>query len=411
MVHLRPDDRASSLLQVVRATLDRALQLLPEAPPLEVRTADQGEFWRLEGDTVLLSAELLGPHVHHPADVARRGAIPPLDRWRRAAGAVLEAASVRELARRTGAEPADDWRWRGAAIHAADAVAPELAIAAPDLETALRTGSPGTYPRAGVAVMRAWAAEGEDPLRRVRYLLEGGVVSATEWARLGGWVLSKLAAQLPVPVDRPAEVDIPCEIPPWSWQPLRVPAHPRGGFVAVDGDGVVDAPWAEAGRELRTLASAASTAVRLRPEPGAPIGAWEVASAEGFGQVMGARGVQFTFSADGSLEIVLADAFVGPLAAVAMAEQVGTSGVCRGRWAVAGRHTLRFSGLETGSLTLHGRQRDRFLVPARGFGLGEWIHALGEAPWGWQAGPSDRLLLRGRMLGGDVDVRLRAVGG
>ncbi|MCB9685889.1 MAG: hypothetical protein H6735_12680 [Alphaproteobacteria bacterium] len=409
MVNLRPDEACTELLKPVRALLERALVLLPDAPPLEVRTGGVRGFWRLEDDVVVLSSDLSGPGTSHPDDVTRGGAVPPLDRWRRAAGSVLEAASLRELVRRTGVEPVEDWRWLGAAIHAADAVAPELSLALPDLETALRTGSPGSFPRAGVAVMRAWQAEGSDPIRQVRYLLEGGVVSAAEWARLGAWVLgpSGLLSTLPVPVDRVGDADIPCDLPAWSWQPLRVPPHPRGGFVAVEGDGQVAEPWAVADGELRTLASAASTPVRLVPEPGAPVGEWEVASAEGFGQVMGARGVRFVLASDGGLQIVLADAFVGPLAAIAMAEQVGTSGVCQGRWSVAGPRRLRFHGLTTSSLTLHGRQRDRFLVPARGFGLGEWIEALGEETWAWQGGPADRLVLRGRMMGGDVDVRLK----
>jgi hypothetical protein len=131
-----------------------------------------------------------------------------------------------------------------------------------------------------------------------------------------------------------------------------------------------------------------------------------VASAEGFGQVMGARGIRFTFNADGRLELVLADAFVGPLAAVAMAEQVGTSGVCDGRWRVAGEHRLRFDGIETRSLTLHSRTRDRFMMPARGFGLGEWLMALRDDVWTWQPA-QDRLVLRGKMMGGEVEVRLR----
>ena len=185
-----------------------------------------------------------------------------------------------------------------------------------------------------------------------------------------------------------------------------MPAHDRGGFVKVDGDGVVDDPWGEAGKELRTLAAAASTPCRLSPEPGGPEGGWEVASAEGFGQVLGVRGIRFDFHVDGRVGIVLADAFVGPLAAVAMAEEIGTSGSVSGRWKVAGRHLLRFEGIRTQALTLHGR-RDRFMMPAKGFGLGEWLKALDEDVWAWQLVQQDRMVMRGRMLGGEVEVRLR----
>lgn len=407
MVPVHLDDRAAALLHPVRAILSQGLGLLPEGPPMSVVVRPLDVPYQLVGDEIQLSEGLLGPGITHPSEPA--GPLPPMDRWRRAVGSVFEAVALRELARRTFLTPGDDWRWLGAAIHAADTVAPELGLADPELAVAVTTGSPGLHPRAGIAVMRAWAAEGTDPIRQVRYLLEGGLVSATEWERIGRWVLSGEGglAQLPVRVDRVAEADIPLVLPAWSWRPLRIPAHARGGLVKVEGDGVVDEPWAEAGAEHRTFAAAATTPCRLVPDPGGPVGAWEVASAEGFGQVLGARGIRFDFRADGGLELVLADAFVGPLAAVAMAEQVGTSGVCAGRWRVAGEHELRFDGIETRSLTLHSRTRDRFMMPARGFGLGEWLTALGEDVWGWQPATSERMVLRGRMMGGEVEVRLK----
>jgi hypothetical protein len=407
MARIHPEARVAALLAPVRALVDRGLGLLPDAAPLEIVLGPCHGWYALDGDRVVLSEALDGPDVHHPDEPA--GPLPPLDRWRRAAGSVLEAAALAELARRSGVRPQADWRWLGAAIHAADVVAPDLGLAAPDLALAVATGRPGEYPRAGVAAMRAWQAQGVDPIRHVRYLLDGGVVSATEWLKLGTWVLSPAGglAMLPVRVERVADADIPLALPAWSWQPLRVPPHARGGRILVDGDGVVAEAWAEAGAEHRTLAAAAASACRLDPDPGGPVGSWEVASAEGFGQVMGARGVTFDFKGDGSLELVLADAFVGPLAAVTMAGEVGTSGTCRGRWRVAGRHLLRFDGLETQALTMHGR-RDRFRVPAQGFGMGEWIAALSEDVWAWQPAGPDRLVLRGRMMRGEVEVRLRS---
>lgn len=416
MVEIQPDDVAAALLGPVLPVLSRALGLLPDAPPLRVTSGDVPGFHALRGDEVALSRGLLGPDLHHPDEPP--GPLPPLDRWRRAAAAVLEAASTRELSRRTGLAPDPaDWRWVGAAIYAADVVAPELALGGPDLALAIATGAPGDRPRAGFAVMRAWAAEGVDPIARARYLLEGGVVSAPEWSRLGRWVLSAEGGlgALPVPVARVAEADVPLAMPAWSWRPLRVPPHRRGGYVRVRGDGLVEPPWAVAGAELRALAAAASTACELSPEPGGPVGDWDVASAEGYGQIMGARGIRFGFRADGRLELVLADAFVGPLAAVAMAEQVGTSGVCAGAWRVDGAWRLRFADIETASLTLHGRSRDRFLLPAGAFGLAEWLVAMQEHPWHWQvtsgsrsaAGEPERLVMRGRMMGGEVEVRLK----
>lgn len=407
MVSLSLDDRAIALFRPVQGQLDAGLALLPDAPPLVVRVGAVDRMYALDGDALTLSEGLCGPATWHPDEPAVD--VPPLDRWRRALACVFEAASLRELGRRTRLAPGDDWRWIGAAVYAADAVAPELGIGVPELALAVRTGSPGANPRAGYAAMRAWGALGVDPIRHARYLLEGGVVSAAEWLKLGRWVLAASggAGELPVPVKRVAEHDVPTVIAPWSWVPLRIDAHPRGGFVRVDGDGAVDDGWAIADAEHRALAASAESGCKLVPDPGGPVGAWEVASAEGFGQVMGARGIRFAFHADGRLELVLADAFVGPLAAVAMAEQVGTSGVCNGRWRVAGAHQLRFDGIETASLTLHSRAGDRFMVPARGFGLGEWLLALREDVWGWQLAQADRLVMRGRMMGGEVQVRLK----
>jgi hypothetical protein len=414
MVELQPDDAAAALLEPVLPVLTRGLALLPDAPPLRVRAAlsPGSAFYDLSGDEVALSSELFGSELHHPAEPS--APLPPLDRWRRAAASVLEAASLRELSRRTGLPPdPGDWRWAGAAIWAAHSIAPDIQLGDPDLALAVETGSPGEHPRAGFAVMCAWASEGVDPIKRARYLLEGGVISAPEWSRVGRWALSAEGglAALPIPVARVPDADVPLTLPAWSWRPLRIGAHRRGGFVRLKGDGVVDEPWAAAGAELRTLAAAASTPCELAPEPGGPLGDWDVASAEGFGQIMGARGIRFGFRADGRLELVLADAFVGPLAAVAMAEQVGTSGVCSGAWRVDGPRRLRFAEIETASLTLHGRSRDRFLLPAGAFGLAEWLAAMQEHAWSWQVvtrpGERERLVMRGRMMGGEVEIRLR----
>lgn len=407
MVRIHADERATALLAPVRASLDRGLGLLPDGPPLILTVAPVEGFSRQVPGGIELSDALERARIHHPDEPP--GPLPPLDRWRRAAACVLEGAATNELARRTGLQPGDDWRWVGAAIHAADVVAPELGLALPDLATAITTGCPGDHPRAGIAVMRAWQHEGTDPIQQVRYLLEGGVISGPEWLRLGRWVLSPSGAraQLPVAVERVAPIDIPAQLRPWSWAPVAVPAHPRGGRIRIEGEGAIEEPWASGGQPLSTLAGALQAGARLLPDPGGPLGAWEVASAEGFGQVMGARGIVFMFRPDGRLELVLADAFVGPLAAVAMADEVGTSGTCTGRWRVAGNHLVRFSEIETRSLTMHGH-RDRFLMPARGFGLGEWLSALSEDVWSWQRTGDARLILRGRMLGGQVEVRLKA---
>jgi len=407
MAAIDADAAAAELLQPVWATLQRGLAQLPAGASVPVSVGPVDGFYALEDGRAVLSELLVSGLIHHPDE--QDGPLPPLDRWRRAAASVLECASLLELSRRSGMPPGSDWRWQGGAIHAADAVAPELGLAGPDLALAITTGNPGEHPRAGLAVMRAWAASDVDPIKQTAYLLGGGVVSPPEWLRLGAWVFSPRGGlgALPVRVTRVPDVDVPVDLPPWSWRMLRVPAHARGGRIEAQGPGAIEEPWARAGETLSTLIGAADGPCRFVPDPGGPVGSWEVASAEGFGQVMGARGISFEFRADGRLQLVLADAAVGPLAAVAMAEEVGTSGVTQGRWRVDGRFLLRFEGIESHNLTMHGR-RGQYLVPAQGFGLGQWLQALTDDAWAWQPAGPGRMVLRGRMLGGEVEVRLRA---
>lgn len=401
-----PDERAEVLLAPVADAIRAGLDALPPVPPLRVELGPVDGWASLEGGRLTLSHRLEGPGLVHPDEAM--GPVPPLDRWRRAAACVLEAVALLGLTRQTGRPPERDWRWTGAAIDLADRAAPDLGLALPDLALAIRTGAPGRYPRAGVAVLRAWRAFGEEPSRRLRHLLTDGVISESEWLAVARWVFSPegAGASLPVPVARPRPVGLPVELEPWSFRPLALDAHPRGGRLDVEGPGAVADAWVPGGVPHRTLAGATSGPCRITGASGGPVGDWEVASAQGFGQVVGARGVTFRFFASGQLEIVLADAFVGPLAALPMAEQVGTSGLVRGRWRVAGPHRLAFEGVDGQGLTLHGRSRDRFMVPARGFGLAEWLKALSGEEWAWERA-ADRLVMRGPMLGGTVEVRLR----
>ena len=59
--------------------------------------------------------------------------------------------------------------------------------------------------------------------------------------------------------------------------------------------------------------------------------------------MFGVRGISFELAPSGGLQIVMADAFAGPLDALEVAEQVGTSGVVTGRWRVAGPFAIRFA--------------------------------------------------------------------
>lgn len=399
---LHLDPQAKSLLAPVSSLLDQALARLPSVA-LHVEMGVCDGTHTIEPGRLVLSDALLGG-VSHPDEPA--GPVPPLDRWRRAAGAVLEAAATTGLCQAWGLAPSDVWWWRGLAVHLADRAAPDLALADPDLACAVAEGQPGAHPRSGVAVARAWEARGLDPTAEARALAEGKGMSASGWVALGEWVMgpSGPRARLPVDVGLPTEIDIPATVEPWSWVRLHVPAHPRGGRVRVRGPGAVADAWARGGRALRTLAGATHEACTLEPLSGGPVGRWEVASAEGYGQVMGARGITYVFHADGRLEIVMADAAVGPLAMLEMAVSYGTSGVVRGRWRVAGVRQMWFSDIDTTGLTMHGRQQE-FAMPAQGFGMNQWLGALHEHPWSW-ARAGERLTLQGTLMGGQVEVRL-----
>ncbi len=411
MLTLQPDAEATDLLAPVEDVLHKAARLLPGGAPVAIRLADLGRPY-LVGTSrtpeVVLDRGLLGPGPH--ASWEPTTALPPLDRWRRALSCVLEGCALVELARRTDAPPdLDDWRWVGAAIYAATMVAPDAHLADPDLAVALTTGDLARHPRAGVAAYQAWRQVGVDPIQQAQYLIDGGVVSGQEWLKLGRWIFNTRGpmSTLPGPVHPVDPVDIPTELTPWSWRLLHVPAHRRGGHVEVDGPGAVHRPWAQADEPLRTLSGSPEAPSRLTPGPGGPVGTWEVASAEAFGHIVGARGVQLTFRGDGQLELLLADAFIGPLAAVAMADELGTSGLTHGRWRVVGPQRLGFEGLQGATLTMHGR-RQGFAMPTGGFGLEPWLKALCDDPWAWKT-HDDRLVLRGTMRGGTVEVRLRAL--
>jgi hypothetical protein len=398
------DSRVYQYLAPVWSVLDAGLSRLPPGPPLNVEFGAANGFATLDGERLLLSEKLDGPDIYHPGEQ-----LVLLDRWRRGAACILEATAMLSLAQTVDRPPCPNWKWVGAAIHLADAVAPDLGLAKSSLVIAIRTGNPGRYPRGGLAVYRSWEAAGEDVWQRIHYVLEGGIISAEEWLEVGLWVfdLERGAPSLfSIPVERPGHVDVPVKLEPWSWKLICVPAHERGGRILVEGDGAVQDPWGVAGRELRTVVAAANRGCALNPSTGGPVGSWQVSSVQGFGQIMGARGVDFHFNASGRLQIVLADAFVGPLAVLAMAEQMGTSGTVSGKWAVGGAQQLVFDQIKSTAVTMHGRDLDPFAMPANGFGLSEWIRALTESHWWWEIN-SARMVMRGKLMGEMIEIRFK----
>jgi hypothetical protein len=397
---------AAALLAPVRRVIEAAARPLGPVPVLRVEMGEAPPWSRLAGDLLTLDHSIESSDVAHPLDLA--GPLPPIDRWRRAAGLVIEALATRAIEARLGHEADGGWPWVGLAADVADALAPELRIGPADLALALATGDPGRHPRAGAAVWRWFRTRAVDPVDRLGEWLDGGVLSATEWRDVGAWVFDPagLSARLPMPVGRRPDASVPTRLTPWSWAVVRIEGGQSGAHAVVDGDGAIGDPWVVSGGTIRTVAAAASTPVDVGWGDAVPFGDWVLGSAEAVGQVFGARGLVFRFLDEGRFEAVLGDAFVGPLAALPVAEQVGTSGLVPGRWEVAGASSIQFSRLDASGLTLHGRRSDRFAVPARGLVLTEWLASLGEAPWSWSAAV-DRLVLRGRFRGMPVEVRFR----
>ncbi|TVQ91068.1 MAG: hypothetical protein EA397_11270 [Deltaproteobacteria bacterium] len=405
---LKPDPQAEALLQPLSTVLAAGLDSLPNAPDARVRVSKTDGFFRIDlGDlpVIVLSEALLGPDMLHPAEAGRPFA---LDRWRRAVSALLEGLALLTLERDLGAplDPAD-WRVAGLAGLAADLACPDLQLALPDLVRAAAAPRPGSEPRAGVAVYRAAYALGEDPWALAKAWLSGPGPTVEDWLRYGRWVLGAgLPAHVGVAVDPAPLVDIPVDLPAWSWARLEVPAHPRGGRILVSGGAVVADPWAPGGQVHRTLAGALAEPGALRPDVGGPVGSWDCVSARGFGQVFGVRGMTFSFHASGRMELVLADAFAGGLDALEAAEEVGTSGHAPGTWKVEGERFMRFFGLELSGLSMHGRKNRNFVVPAGPMGLGQILQAMQATPWRWEVREQD-LYLSGDLMGGRVELRMR----
>lgn len=399
----------AQLIRSLRPLLDGALADLPPGPAVHVRFADIPSVYAVDGQEVLLSQGLAGPDMHHPLE--GEGSLR-LDRWRRVIACILEGVVLVALADACS-RSADlaDWRWVGLAVELADHACPDLQLGLADLVRAAEVGCPGEDPRQGIGVYRALRRRGDDPMRTACDWITGArALTGEDWLEAGAFVVGAgLAAEVGVPVDVRSAVDVPVsDVPAWSWLRLDVPAHRRGGEVIAHGGAVVGQAWAKGGERLKTLAGALDARGSLKTGIGGPAGTWENVSAHGFGQPFGVRGITWTLRPDGGLELLLADAFAGPVEALEMAGSVGTSGVVPGRWSVGGERALRFSQLVTSHLTMHGRDADPFVVPAGG-ALPQALQSLQEGTWSWRLS-GEELWLSGHMMGGPMQMRFRRSG-
>lgn len=392
---------AEALLAPVRAVVEDAIEALPWSAPVRVAVGEVGGFFALRDDTVVLSHHLLAGD--HPDELPEAA----LDRRRRAAGSVLEGVALRGLPE-DHAPDVPAWVRAGLCLHVADAALPVLQLARPARVSARRHGHPGRDPRSGEAVFAALSQAGTDPLVWGRDRLADGRVAMKDYVAAARCVFETPSALGIDGIAPVAAVDVPVRLEPWQWVRLEVPEHPRGGKVSVLGTGGVAPAWAPGGAVLHAVAAAGRDGAQLVPELGGPVGTWEVRTAGGFGDVVGARGVRFRFLGSGKVEVVLADAYVGSVRELEAAEQVGSSGMATGRWRVAGPRLLALGDIVTHGITVHGRGDDPFAVPAPGGGIGSWVEAMAQSTWRWQQ-EGDRLHMTGRLFDREIEIRLASV--
>jgi hypothetical protein len=101
-----------------------------------------------------------------------------------------------------------------------------------------------------------------------------------------------------------------------------------------------------------------------------------------------ARGIEVELRADGTGEVTLADAFIGPAteSALSLAAQFGVSGTLLGRWrvvAVTPDILVELGEVKPMGVTVHPRGRFGFAMPAGPFlGRAEgWLSRIGGTRW------------------------------
>lgn len=379
----------------------------------------------MDGDGARLSSSLLEGAALTPADAGWAEAHPEvaglaLDRWRRAAGALLEAAVLAGLAERDPAGEPGGW-WRVAvAAEAVDRAAPELGWLWPDLADLRLSGETGLVarPRAGAWLAR-WLRQtrAEDPAR----LATPGVDDA-ELARFGAWIRDPRgpAAEAPIPLPLgPPSADLRFGAAPWSFRALSLPVGPAGARASVAGAALSPPAGGPADQPLQTIAaSVLGGEIEIALRPAGPVGTWALNTGVVSERLGAARGIELELRADGRLEILLADAFMGlPTAEmVELAESVGVSGWASGRWTVTAVEPDATPELDAGELhllnvtprglTLHPRGGHAFAVPAASVirPAEQILSGLSGARLRWQRA-GDGLVLSGRVMGVSVELR------
>ncbi|MEL6342206.1 MAG: hypothetical protein AAFV53_03685 [Myxococcota bacterium] len=358
-----------------------------QAPPTRLTAGDAGgPALTLTAQGIALHPDLLGPDVYATPDRSWMAQAPKdlvplaLDRWRRAAGLILEGLLLRQLARTLDCAPEDlprRWWTIGWAAEQVDRLDPELGWIWPDAADLLYhpQQSLAAHPRRAAWLFR-WFHQTDRPLP-ISVPEPAPTIAAADWAAFGAWCRDPThgpaaAAPLPRTHAPPASTPLRHTAPAMSHHPVLVVAGPAG--LRIDSPQLA-APATVLGnrRALVVLGVQEEGPLHLHTQPAQLVGKWKMASGEYNGRVGAARGVELRLSRDGQVDIILANAFVGTLRgeALKLAQKFGASGFGGGQWVVTdlepeyGRGELTFNELTVDHLTIHPRRGLKFALPGQ----------------------------------------------
>lgn len=410
------------VLALVEETLPQ-LSLRLDRPPLTFAGPRSGPWAAVEDDRIALSSALLEGGTHTPEDAAWAERWPEvgalaLDRWRRAAGALLEGHVLLSLREQDPAGDPGSW-WRvGVAAERVDRAEPTLGWIWPELADLRRTGEPGleAHPRSAAWLVR-W-------LRLTRGLTPTTTAPTLDdeaLAAFGAWIRDPrgpcIDAPLPLPLGEPSRESIFVAMP-LSFRALALSTGPAGARAQTSGAALCG-PLRVASEEA--LAGVAGTLagglVTITLAPSGPTGTWALNTGVVQERVGAARGVELELKGDGRLEIVLADAFMGlpTTDMLALAESVGVSGWAGGRWRVLSVAPTEEEGgellleqVKPKGLTLHPRGGHGYAVPAASVirPAEQILTALSGATFRWRPG-AEGMTLTGQVMGVSVELRFR----
>ena len=391
------------------------LSLRPDVLPAILPGRSGGP--RLSAAGLHLDPALLGPGAWHPDDQDWAAVHPhlaplALDRWRRAAGLVLEGLALRALDELVGAPLPLSWWTLGPAAEAVDRAAPALGWLWPEAAELLERPEVGLAeaPRRAAWLVRWFRQTGRAWVPGERPDLDPG-----DWAAFGDWLQDLShgpAADSPVPLRRgPARPPADVVMQPLSFRRLHLSAGAAGAWVRWPGGARGLAADQEAEVAVGSLRGGALV---VEAEPLLAGGIWRLVGGSAGERPGAARGIELTLHPDGRIDMVFADAFAGPPTPylLGLGRQLGVSGTGRGRYRVVradgpGRGAVVFDALTPDLLSVHPRFSGRFSLPAEAV-LGP-VHKALEAmvgiPWDFRY-QGDELLLTAELWGMATVLRL-----